>query len=327
MKKAVASWPIRFSIFFIVVILVILIGAFWWQDGISPVDKNDQSSVMFVIKRGESVQSIVNRLAAERLIRSRVVFFLLIKLQQADGNIQAGDFRLKRSMTAQEVLKELQHGAIDVWVTILEGWRVEEIAERLSKDLRISPQEFLAVAKEGYMFPDTYLLPKDASASAIVAILQKNFDRRVPESLREKSSRIGLSFEEVVILASLVEREGRGKEDKRMIAGILLNRLREGMKLDVDATLQYIIGYDATERTWWKKGLTNDHKKIDSPYNTYMYKGLPPGPICNPGLSSIEAVLDPIPSDYFFYLHDKQGTPHYAKTLDEHERNIARYLR
>lgn len=327
MKKAVASWPVRFSIFFIVVILVVLVGVFWWQDGMSPVDINDQSSVLFVVKRGESVQSIVNRLAAERLIRSRVVFFLLIKLQQADGKIQAGDFRLKRSMTAQEVLKELQHGAIDVWVTILEGWRAEEIAERLSKDLRISPREFLAVAKEGYMFPDTYLLPKDASASAIVGILERNFDRRVPKSLREKASDIGLSFEDVVILASLVEREGRTKEDKRMIAGILLNRLRKGMKLDVDATLQYIIGYDASERTWWKKGLTNEHKQIDSPYNTYMYKGLPPGPICNPGLSSIEATLDPIPSDYLFYLHDKQGNPHYAKTLDEHERNIARYLR
>ncbi len=327
MKKIVASWPMRLSFFFVVLILTVLIGVFWWQDGVSPVDKNDQSSVMFIIKRGEPVQSIVNRLAAERLIRSKVVFFLLIKFEQEDRNIQAGDFRLKRSMTAHEVLKELQHGAIDIWVTILEGWRVEEIAERLSNDLRISSQEFLAIAREGYMFPDTYLFPKDASASAIVAILQKNFDRRVPESLREKSSHIGLSFEEVVILASLVEREGRGREDKRMIAGILLNRLREGMKLDVDATLQYIIGYDTTERTWWKKGLTNDHKKIDSPYNTYMYKGLPPGPICNPGLLSIEAVLDPIQSDYFFYLHDKQGTLHYAKTLDEHERNIARYLR
>ncbi|MCX8008724.1 MAG: endolytic transglycosylase MltG [Patescibacteria group bacterium] len=327
MKRKILSWPTRFLIFISVVGFSLLLAAVWWRDGISPVNKNDTTPVVFVVRKGESVQSIINRLSSERLIRSRLAFFLLVKVKKADGQIQAGDFRLQRSMSSEEILEELRHGAIDVWITILEGWRVEEIAQKLAQELKIPEREFLSFAREGYMFPDTYLIPKDASAAAIVSIFQKNFDRRVTAEMREQASRPGLNFEDVVILASLVEREGRTKEDKQIIAGILLNRLKKGMKLDVDATLQYASGYDPQEKTWWKKRLTNEDKKMDSPYNTYKYAGLPPGPICNPGLISIQAVLQPKITDYYFYLHDPQGNAHYARTLEEHERNIQKYLR
>jgi UPF0755 protein len=327
MKKKSISWPVRLAIFCIVLIGLFVIGIIWWTDGISPVDKNDHTPVRFVVKRGESVQKIANRLSAERLIRSKTVFFLLVKAKGIDGRIQAGDFQIKRSMSAEEIAEELQHGAIDVWVTTLEGWRKEEIAAKLTQELKIPEREFVALAKEGYMFPDTYLIPKNASAAAVVAMFQANFDKRVTPQMRALAQKQGLTFDEVIILASLVEREGKTPEDKAIIAGILLNRLRKNMTLDVDATLQYALGYNINEKTWWKKGLTNEDKNVASPYNTYRNPGLPPGPIANPGLVSITAVLHPVKTDYYFYLHDPKGNAHYAKTLKEHEKNIAQYLK
>lgn len=320
------SWSIRVIIMCVVIVFLVGIGSLWWGDGISAVDKSDNTTITFSVKPGESIRSIASRLASERIVRSRTVFFLLIKIMGIDNNVQAGDFLVKRSMPAEEIATALTRGAIDVWVTTLEGWRIEEIATKLTEELKIPGQEFIALAHEGYMFPDTYLLPKSASAAAVVEIFQANFDKRVTPDMRAQAANVGLTFEEVIILASLVEREGRTAEDRQVIAGILLNRLNIGMSLDVDATLQYVIGYDVSEKTWWKKGLTNEDKKINSPYNTYKNPGLPPAPISNPGLVSIKAVLSPQESEYLFYLHDAEGQIHYAKTLADHEANIAKYL-
>ena len=137
----------------------------------------------------------------------------------------------------------------------------------------------------------------------------------------------GMTLERVVILASIVEREGLTDEDRPVIAGILLNRLEIGWPLQADATLQYALGYQAQEKTWWKKVLTDDDKKVKSPYNTYANPGLPPGPISNPGIASIRAVIYPKKTEYMYYLHDPTGAVHYAKTLEEHNANVARYLR
>lgn len=298
----------------------------WWIDAVSPVDPNDKTSQIFVVRRGEGVKSIATRLSEQRLIRSSTGFFILVKLLGIEKQLEAGDFRLNRMMNAESIAKELTHGVLDAWVTTLEGWRLEEVATKIAKELDIPETQFLQYGKEGYMFPDTYLIPRDASPAAVADIFLSTFDMKLTSSMREDAKRKGLTLEEVVVLASIVEREGRTDEDRPVIAGILLKRLLAGWSLQADATLQYALGYQPLEKSWWKKTLTEVDKKIKSPYNSYLNPGLPPGPIANPGLASIRAVIYPVDSDYWYYLHDSRGGIHYARTLEEHSANIVQYL-
>lgn len=301
-------------------------GWLWWRDALSPVDPKEMTSEMFVVERGEGVKNIAARLAGARLIRSSTGFYLLVKFMGIEHNLQAGDFRLNRSMDTKTIALELTHGMLDAWVTTLEGWRVEEIAAKLNKELDIPESQFLKVALEGYMFPDTYLIPRDATVGAIANLFRSTFDEKVDASLRKDAKKTGLSLGEVITLASIVEREGRSEEDRPVIAGILLKRLKADWPLQADATLQYALGYQTEERSWWKKSLFDEDKKTDSKYNTYLHSGLPPGPIANPGLSSIKAVIYPKETDYWYYLHDAKGGVHYGKTLEEHNENSVKYL-
>ena len=316
----------RFSIFLLVVLVAFVGGWLWWIDGTSPVDPRDTTPVLFVVRPGEGARSIATNLAEANVIRSPTAFFLQVKLLRIETNLQAGDFRLNRAMSSGEIAQELTHGFLDVWVTMLEGWRVEEVANRLAKDLDIPEAEFLKVAREGYMFPDTYLIPRDASAAAIAKIFSDTFNQKVTDQMRADATQTGLTFDEVVILASIVEREGRTGEDRPVIAGILLKRLDAGWPLQADATLQYALGYQPNEKSWWKKSLITADKKIRSPHNTYLNPGLPPAPISNPGLDSIKAVIYPKDSAFWYYIHDAEGNVHYATTIEEHTDNIATYL-
>ncbi len=312
----------------LVVILVALawLGYFWWQYGLSAVNPSDKTPVTFVVTSGEGAKEIAADLARKKLINSSTSFFLLIKLLGIEKSLQAGDFRLNRSMDARTIAMELTHGILDVWVTVPEGWRNEEIAAQLTKDVDIPETQFLQFAREGYMFPDTYLVPRDATPSAVAAMFLDNFNRKVTPQMREDAKKTGLSFAETITLASIVEREGITDADRPVIAGVLFNRLKIGMPLQVDATLQYALGYQAQEKTWWRKELSDEDKKIASPYNTYARPGLPPGPIANPGLASIKAAIYPTETEYLYYLHDKTGAARFAKTIEEHNANIQKYL-
>ncbi len=312
---------------FFVILLSLGSGWLWWRDALAPVDPKETNLEMFVIERGEGVKNIAARLAAARLIRSSTGFYLLVKFMGIEHNLQAGDFRLNRSMDTKTIALELTHGMLDVWVTTLEGWRVEEIAAKLNKELDIPESEFIKVAREGYMFPDTYLVPRDATVGAVAILFRSTFDEKIDAPLRNDAKKTGLSLDGVITLASIVEREGRSEEDRPVIAGILLKRFKADWPLQADATLQYALGYQTEEKTWWKKNLFDEDKKIDSIYNTYLHTGLPPRPISNPGLSSIRAVIYPKETDYWYYLHDPEGRAHYARTLEEHNQNSATYLR
>ena len=316
----------RILILFFVIAAFIGAAALWWKDAIAPVSPQDTESVIFVVRPGDSGEDIALNLSSQKLIRSAIGFRLLLMTMGIERDLQAGDFRLNRTMNATQVAEELTHGSLDVWVTTLEGWRVEEVANKLAKELDIPEQLFLEHAKEGYMFPDTYLIPREATPAAIAQLFLNTFELRTPPEMRRAAQNVGLTFEEAVVLASIVEREGRSNQDRPIIAGILLNRLNIGMPLQVDATLQYALGYQAQEKTWWKRGLTDADKKVVSPYNTNAHPGLPPAPIANPGLASIQAVLYPEDSEYFYYLHDPSGVAHYATTLDEHNANVREYL-
>lgn len=309
-------------------ILLIVSGAFvlWWKDAISAVDPKDSTPVNFEIRPGEGARTISMSLAQENLVRSPTAFFILVKFLGIETELQAGQFRLNRTMSSTTIAQELTHGTLDVWVTTLEGWRDEEIASELNKDLDIPEQEFLKYSQAGYMFPDTYSIPKNATAAAIAKIFRDNFDKKVTQTMKADAIKTGLTFSQVVTLASIVEREGRTASDRPIIAGILLKRLKADWPLETDATLQFALGYQPEEKSWWKKELTDADKKIDSPYNTYLNAGLPPGPIANPGLQSIKAVIYPVQTDYWYYIHDTKGLVHYAKTLEEHNANVAKYL-
>lgn len=319
------------------IILIIALGAIffgaksYWNNLLAAPQPKEAQTKVFVISPGEAAPSVVGRLEKEGLIKSSWAFNLFLKNSGMAEKIQAGDFKLSPSMDAEEVLSGLTEGRVDKWVTLLEGWRVEEMAGKLNDELGTPNEEFMKAAKEGYMFPDTYLFNPDVAASDIVLTMKSNFNRKYDDELQNKIKKLGLTPSEGVILASIVEREGRSDEVRRMIASILIKRLNIGMGLNADATIQYALVKKGTlappSEGWWKRHLTKDDLKVDSPYNTYLHRGLPPTPISNPSLSSLQAVAGADPSTpYLYYYHDSQGRSHYGKTLDEHNENVANYL-
>jgi len=324
--KSNNSLPIRLGAFIFALLLIIVGCSLWWNDAVAPFDPTDTTPVTFSVAKGDSIRDIASHLTANQLIRSPIGFYLLVKLMGLERQIQAGEFRLQRTMNSSQIAKELTHGMMDTWVTIVEGWRIEEIATKLAKELDIPEKEFLTVAEEGKMFPDTYRVQKDATAGAIATLLKENFSKKITQKMLDDIKKSGMILDDVIILASIVEREGKTEVDRPVIAGVLLNRLDKGWALETDATLQYALGYQSKNKTWWKRELIDEDKQIDSPYNTYKNTGLPPGPIANPGIEAITAVVYPKKTDYMFYLHDSKGNVHYARTLEEHESNIEKYL-
>lgn len=310
-----------FWVLLLLVLVLSVVGIFFWEISLAPVNPSDKSIRQFTVEKGEALKAVAHSLEQKGLIRSWLIFVLQVKKQGLSGQIQAGDFKLSPSLSSGQVLEVLNHGTKDIWVTIPEGWRKEEIDERLVKLLGFTSGDFSQIASEGYMFPDTYLIPKNATASFVVDLMRQNFDKKITA---KKFS--GLSLLEIVTLASIVERETKHSQDRPLVAGILLKRLQHDWPLEVDATLQYALGYSASEKNWWRKNLTQDDLNLNSPYNTRIYKGLPPGPISNPGLASLQAVFNPQDSPYWFYLSDKNGNMHYAKTIEEHTENIKKFL-
>ena len=312
----------------LILFLIMAFGVFlYYKEGTLPVNNKDRTTKIFVIQRGETVTEIAKNLEKEELIRNKIVFYLVVKQLGIESKIQAGDYRLSPVMNVYEIAKTLTKGTLDIWITIVEGLRKEEIAQIFSRELNIPESEFLKYAQEGYLFPDTYLIPREASIGAVISILTKNFNKKYSQDLRNKAIGKGLTEKEVITLASLIEREAKFAEDRPKVAGVLLNRLELEMKLDIDATVQYVLGYQSEEKTWWKKSLTFEDLGVDSLYNTYKNKDLPPGPIANPGLAAIEAILTPTQTDYLYYLSDKDGKMHYAETFEGHNENIRKYLR
>lgn len=307
----------------IIFLILIFVVKGWWSSQLAPVSA-DKINQDVVIPKGQSLNKIAEQLKKAGLIRSPVVFTLYVRQQGLDAKLYAGMFKLSPSMSTEEIVKILSSGPEGIWVRLLEGWRSEEMAEEVNKQLKISHEEFLKVAKEGYMFPDTYLLPREATASYVVQVLEKTFDQRFSQDLRSQIKKQGLSEDQAVILASIVEREARSDQARTAVASILLKRLKIDMGLNADATVQYAIGYQEGEGSWWKRHLTLEDLKIDSPYNTYIHSGLPPTPIANPGLASLQAVANADPkTPYLYYYHDSKGNSHYAKTLEEHNQNVA----
>jgi UPF0755 protein len=318
----------KISILTAIVVLVLFGGFLFYKEGTLPVNKTDKTPKIFVIEQGEALDSIINNLAKEELIRNRVVFYWIVKQKGIERKIQAGDFRLMKSMDAYTIAEELTHGTVDVWVTIPEGLRKEEVAEIMSQKFGITETEFNALAQEGFLYPDTYLMPKNPTAQQVIDILTNTFNQKFTEEMKQQMIKKGMTQNEVVTLASILEREAFGDADRQDIANVLYRRLDEGIPLQVDATVQYVLGYQPGEKRWWKKDLTFEDLKINSPYNTYVITGLPPAPIASPGIETIQAVINAeANTPYLFYIHDAEGNTHYAKDSEGHQSNINKYLK
>lgn len=284
----------------------------------------------FVINKGASAGQVGANLHEAGLVKSATAFKIYTQLTGISGKISTGEFRLSPSFNLFQTVDALLKGPTEIWVTIPEGLRREEIAARFTSALDENSafyQGFLAASKgeEGMLFPDTYLFPKDASASSVVNKMTKTFG----EKTNNLAAPSGLNFDERLILASILERETKTDTERPVVAGILLNRLAIGMALQVDATVQYAVGTarckNSSTCSWWEPLLKAD-LEINSPYNSYKFTGLPPAPISNPGLSSLNAAFNPAKTDFLYYIHDPQGQIHYAKTLQEQNANINKYL-
>ncbi len=313
-------------IWLIILILIVFFGfRWWWNIQLSPVSSS-KDTIIFVVDKGEGFSQVVSDLKKANLIKSGWMFSILAKQSGMENQIQAGTFRLSPSQTSREILKTLIEKPLDNWVTLLEGWRVEEMGDVLSSKFKVQSSKFIKLSKEGYMFPDTYLFPKDVTEEQIVKRLRDTFDSRYSDDLRSKIRSQGLSEAQGVILASIVEREARSDQVRTMVASILLKRFKIGMGLNADATIQYILGYQSQEKSWWKRYLSKDDLRVNSPYNTYIHVGLPPTPICNPSLASLKAVANADSSTpYLYYYHDLKGNSYYGKTLEEHNANVANH--
>ncbi len=342
MYKIIKSVVILGLVFF-------LLAYYFYLKSINHSFSDEFSPVAFNIEKGEGPSVVAEHLLNEGLISSRLYFKIYIWRSGLEKKFQAGNYVLSPSMTTKEIVDLFINGKViksEKDIKIIEGWTLSDIAINFEKNNISSAEDFLSLTQtpvdkwvfdfkkpdflndipsghdlEGYIFPDTYRVYNNASISDILKKTFDNFDRKVDRNIRLEIKKQGRTLHDVITLASIVEKEVRSDKDKKIVAGILLKRMRIGMKLEVDSSINYITGKN-------DPGAFYADLNIDSPYNTYKYYGLPPGPICNPSLSSIEAVLYPEESPYLFYLN-RQDTLEtiFSRDYDEHIRNKNKYLR
>ena len=331
------------GLFFVFIVAPFLLRTYYRVAINRPSQSGKEVSVE--IMKGDGVAEIARNLLDRGAINSDFLFNVYVYTGKFGDKIQAGVYKIPAGSNLKQVVEIIQHGTNDLQLTFLEGWRSEEFARVAANNLdNIDFQEFVSLAKdsEGFLFPDTYNINKDIQENELLNIFTSTFAEKTKDILTEdRLTKAGLTKEQVIIFASMLEREIHTEEDRPVVAGIIIKRWREEMKLDVDATTQYVAAWQdicgAPERCippledvenfdWWPTILTQDDLELDSPYNTRKNLGLPPLPISNPGLSAIEAVFNAQENPYYFYLTDQEGVVHYAATLEQHNSNAAKYI-
>ncbi|MEC0369713.1 endolytic transglycosylase MltG [Paenibacillus chibensis] len=334
----------------VLVILVILLlgaggGAYYVWNGLQPVKASEQA-VKFTVESGMGTSKIAQVLHQNGLIKNEAVFKGYLKWKHEGSRFQAGVYEAKPGITFDELIAKLNSGEVVkeamTRITIPEGYTVEQIAKKVSEATGTAAEEFIKLAdhpgseavaafqeipagaklkhaSEGYLFPDTYEFKKGTKDSDIFHRMMEQFQSKIDNipDLQQKLKDRGMTLHELLTIASLVEREVVVDEERPLVAGVIYNRLDKKMKLEIDATVQYALP-EPKERLLYKD------LKVESPYNTYLHDGLPPGPICSPSLASIEAALSPKASDYLYYVTKKDGSHEhlFAKTYQEHLKNI-----
>jgi len=305
-------------------------------------DQNGPEQV-FGISQDESVSLVCIRLEQAGLIRDAELFRIYLVYSGLDRHLQSGKFTLSSAMSPIQIAAAMLDATpTEAVISILPGWRIEEIAANVGRSgLQITAEDFIAAAYqpspailaylpvdevsslEGFLFPGTYSLPREADLEMVFATILTTFSQNVNQDLLDGFSRQGLSLDEGVTLASIIEKEAVVDDEKPLVASVFFNRLVYGMRLETDPTVQYSLGYQTEAQTWWKSPLRENDLSIDSPYNTYVIFGLPPTPICNPDLTSLRAAAYPAETPYYFFRAacDGSGRHNFAITFEEHLNN------
>ncbi|OGF27004.1 hypothetical protein A2477_00020 [Candidatus Falkowbacteria bacterium RIFOXYC2_FULL_47_12] len=338
----------------IIISIVVLVGATlyisYWR-GVSRYIQTQSAEVLFTVEPNSGVSDISAKLKTEGIIASPFYFDIYVAFQKIDRKLQAGEYMLNKNMNVRQIAKALSQGEAqsrERAIKIIEGWDIKDIAAYLVKEGVIKKEnDFTVLTKheidtcfsleacqasflaqipanadlEGYLFPDTYRIFKDASAEDIIAKMLTTMDEKITDDMKAEMTRQGKTLHEILTVASIIEREVRTPEDMKTVAGIFYNRLTAGIALQSDATLSYALNDK-------KPAHTSAELSLDSPYNTYKYRGLPPGPIASSGMAAIQAALYPAQTDYLYFLSDLEtGTTYFAKTLAEHNKNKRLYLK
>jgi len=321
-------------LFIIAILLALLVAAgsaFYYRWGLQPADPDGETRLIF-LPQGEGIWAIASVLRHEGIVRSAPVFYVAYRLHMRTGGVgelPASYFDISPADSVPTIIySRLREPAVRR-ITFPEGFTLKQIADRIAaSDLLISRQAFVEAARadtvkdlvlfsfesddlEGYLFPDTYEFAVGTPAYEVVSVMVNNFELKVVENNQPQIANSPYSLHELVTIASLIEREARVDKDRRLISSVIYNRLRRGMKLQIDATVQYALPEH-------KERLLHSDLRVESPYNTYLHAGLPPGPICNPGLACLEAALSPAETDYLYYVVGADGAHIFSKTYPEH---------
>lgn len=315
--------------------IIVFAAATWFRAAVYVDNALPESATRVIIPRGSTFSDVVGALQREHVLAHPLAFRILARLRHVDADVKAGEYTFPAHQSSDEILQRLVRGEqTAVWVTIPEGYTAKEIAQTIAGrglgDAAAYDRVFLhegiqldgtrTPTMEGYLFPSTYLVPVGESPTATAGILVDQFRHELPPDAEARAKSVGLTVPQVVTIASLVEREGKVDDERPLIASVIYNRLRLGMPLEVDASLEYAFPehHDV---------ITKRDLQIDSPYNTYRHVGLPPTPIANPGKPSLDAAFQPAHSDYLYYVAKGDGHHAFAKTLAEHNANVERYLK
>jgi len=328
----------KFKFLLIFFLFLISVGIFFFYSHFSAPQKN-ASEERYVIALNFSEEKIIQDLVQKGFLKDHKIFNFILTAKKWHKKIQPGAYKISKSMNAYQLAKRLVvEGPYQKWIIIPPGKRKEQVALILQKTLEWPyslARNFANTAEEGYLYPDTYLINTDADPVQIFQKFKANFNEKFDQKIQQDLLAKNIRNDTAIKIASLIERESGDDEDKPVIAGIIWNRLLKGMKLEIDATVQYAIatkklsdyGLQSLEDLdFWPKLGPGIVRTIDSPYNTYLYKGLPPGPICSPSLDSIKAVVYPVKTDALYYFHSPDKKIHTAKTLKEHQENIKNFL-
>nr|WP_207952104.1 endolytic transglycosylase MltG [Paenibacillus turpanensis] len=322
-------------------------GASYIYQGLLPVEAGTEP-VKLSVAGGSGSKEIARALEQNGLIKDDFIFLLYLKANGQGSRFQAGEYEMKPGLTLREIVDKLNKGEVvseeTIRFTIPEGYTLPQIIERLTEQ-GLNRDKLWSIASavppslssdavkkipsvpgvkyvlEGYLFPETYEMPKDSTELEVLERLAKELDRKLaglPNGWEQQLQVLGIDFHGMMTIASLIEREVAVAHEKKLVSGIIYNRLREKMPLQIDATVQYL--FEKQKDRLYEKDL-----QVESPYNTYLNSGLPPGPIASPGLSSIEAALYPEQTKFLFYVTKKDGSREhlFAETFEQHKKNIA----
>lgn len=313
---------LKFCVLFAGIGALLLVGVKWYFFSKGPL-------VTVQIRPGQTGTEVAHELKSKGVIRSELLFKLFLRLTSSAKDLKAGQFDLRQHTSALEVINCIKTNRCTHYekVTFLEGWRAEEIAEELARKHITDPQAFLSLVRErdleGYLFPSTYLFAENTAASKVVDEMLKEYKKHIAPLFKHYQT--DLTERQVLTLASIVEREAVVHDERPKIAAVYTNRFRLGKRLEADPTVQYALGFNEREQRHWKKGLTYRDLKFNSPYNTYRFGGLPPGPICSPSEASVRAVLNPEPDfEALYFVADNTGGHAFSRTFHEHKQNIKR---